>query len=127
MNLYHFDRDFHIVEQGQCDSDGALETFEQCQLNGCASYHSGEDAIVATSFGLSRSRVDFIEISCHGQDFVTIHSDRLSYPSSLSRYFALKQHFNIKVDKTKAREVIRDYFNMEREAFEAKYSDFLSR
>ncbi len=127
MDLYHFDRDLHIVEQGQCDCAAAQETFEQCYANGCASYDSGEDAVAATSFGLSRSREDFIEISCHGHDFVTIQSDRICYPSRMSRYFALKQHFHIQVDKLRAREVIRDYFSMERQAFEAKYDDFLGR
>ncbi len=127
MDLYRFDRDLHVLEQGSCDCDVSLETFEQCYANGFASYGSGEDAVAATSFGLSRSQTDFIEISCHGQDSITIHSDRICYPSRLSKTFALKQHFDIKVNRTGAREVIRDYFNMEREAFEHKYAHFLVR
>jgi hypothetical protein len=127
MNLYRFDRSLHIVEQGQCDCDGALEAFEQCYLNGFASYDSGEDAAVATSFGLLRSRMDFIEVSCHGQDYVTIHSGRLCYRSRLGKYFGLKHYFEIKGDKARGMEVIHDYFSMERQAFEAKYADFLCR
>lgn len=127
MDLYRFDRGLHVVEQGQCDLDAALGTFEQCYLNGFASYDSGEDAAVATSFGLSRSRKDFIEISCNGQDSVTIHSDRLCYPSWLSRYFSYKHYFDIKGDKARATEIIRDYFSMERRAFEVKYAEFLRR
>jgi hypothetical protein len=127
MDLYHFDRDLHIVEQGPCDCDVALETFERCYVNGCASYDSGEDALVATRFGLSRSRKDFIELSCHGEDSVIVHSDRLYYPSWLSRYFGVKHHFSIKGDKARGTEIIRDYFSMERQAFEAKYADFLCR
>jgi hypothetical protein len=127
MDLYRFDRDLHVVEQGQCDCDAALETFERCYVNGCASYDSGEDAVVATSFGLWRSRKDFIELSCHGEDSVTVHSDRLYYPSWLSRYFGSKHHFSIKGDKARGTEIIRHYFNMERQAFEAKYADFLCR
>ncbi len=125
MNLYRFDSHLHIIEQGQCDCDAALETFERCYVDGCASYDSAEDAYAATSFGLSRSRTDFIEISCHGRDSVTVHSDRLCYPSRLSRYFGLKQHLYIKGDKTLGAEIIRDYFTMERQAFEAKYADSL--
>ena len=127
MDLYCFDRDLHVVEQGQVDCDAALETFERCYVNGCTPYDSSEDAVVATSFCLSSSRKDFIELSCHGEDSVTVHSDRLYYPSRLSRYFALNKHFDIKVDKTRAMEVIRDYFCMERQAFETKYADFLCR
>ena len=127
MDLYRFDRDLHVVEQGQCDCDAALEIFERCYLNGRASYHSGEDAVAAASFGLSKSRKDFIELSCHGEDSVTVHSDRLYYPSWLSRYFSLNHHFSIKGDKARGAEIIRDYFSMERQAFEAKYADFLCR
>ncbi len=127
MDLYRFDRNLHIAEQGQCDCDSALETFEQFYANGCASYNSGEDAVAATSFGLSRSQTDFIEISCHGQDSIAIHSDRICYPSRLSRYFALNRHFDIKAGMTRAKEVISDYFNMKREAFEAKYANFRVR
>ncbi len=94
---------------------------------GITSYDSGEDAMAATSFGLSRSRTDFIEISCHGQDSVTVHSDRLCYPSQLGKYLSLKHSFYIKGEKVRGVEVIRDYFSMERKAFEAKYADFLCR
>ena len=127
MNLYRFDRGLHILEQGQCDCKAALETFEQCYVNGCASYDSAEDAYAATSFGLWMSPKDFIEISCHGDDSVTVHSDRLYYRSRLSKYFGLKHSFHIKGDKGMGAEIIRDYFGMERQAFEAKYADFLCR
>ncbi len=127
MDLYRFGHNLHILEQGQCDCDSALVTFEQCCQNGFTSFDSGEDAIAATSFGLSISRTDFIEISCHGHDSVTVHSDRLCYPSRLSKTFALKRHFLIKGDKAKGVEIIRDYFNMERQVFEAKYAYFLCR
>ena len=58
MDLYRFDRDLHVVEQGHCDCDGALETFEECYLNGCESYDSGEDAVAVTSFGLGTKKGD---------------------------------------------------------------------
>jgi len=127
MDLYRFDLNLHVVEQGQCDCEAALATFEQCYLNGFTSYDPGEEAMAATSFGLSRSRTDFIELSCHGQESVTVHSDRLCYPFRLGKYLSLKHHFYIKGDKAKGAEIIRDYFSMDREAFEAKYDDFLCR
>lgn len=125
--LYHFDNNLHIVEQGECDCGTALKAFEQCCLNGLASYRSGEEAMVATSLGLSRSKADFIEVSCNGKDAVSVHSDRLSYPSSLKNVFCSKHHFFIKGDKDKGIEVIRDYFTLDRQQFETKYEAFLSR
>lgn len=127
MDLYRFDRKLQVVEQGQCDCDGALKTFDECYSHGCASYVSGEDAVAATSFGLSRSRTDFIEISCHGQDSVTVHTDRLCYPNWLSKHIGLKRHFHITADKAKGAEIIRDYFSMTRGVFEAKHVDWLCR
>ncbi len=127
MDLYRFDRNLHVVEMGHCDCKTALATFEQCYENGFASYDSGEDALADTSFGLSRSEKDFIEISCHGKDSVTVHSDRLCYPSRLSKTLAVNHHFFIKADKKMALEIIRNYFDLERDAFETEYKNFLCR
>lgn len=127
MDLYRFDRNLHIVEQGQCDCDAALETFEQCYKNGCTSYDSGENAYAATTFGLSRSQTDFIEISCNGHNSILVCSDRLCYPSQFKKIFSLKHSFHIKSDKAKGAEIIREYFSMERQQFEAKYADSLCR
>jgi hypothetical protein len=127
LNLYRFDIDLHIVEKGQCDCAGGLATFEECYVNGLKSYDSGEEAMAANSFGLSKSSIDFIELSCHGHDSVTVHSDRLCYSSKLSKTFGLKHHLFIKGDKPKGAEIVQDYFSMEREPFEAKYAGFLCR
>ncbi len=127
INLYRFDNNLHIVEQGECDCATALKTFEQCYQNGLASYGSGEEAMVATSLGLSRSKTDFIEVSCNGNNAVSVHSDRLSYPSALKKAFSSKHHLFIKGDKDKGTEVIRDYFILDRQQFEVKYEGFLSR
>ena len=127
IGLYRFDKNLHIVEQGECGCDTALKTFEQCYENSLSSYRSGEEATVATSFGLSKSKEDFIEISCNGKDAVSIHSDRLCYPSLLKKTFGLKHHFSIEGDKDKGMEVIRDYFSLNRHQFEAKHEASLSR
>jgi hypothetical protein len=127
MNLYRFDRSLHVVEKGQCDYDAALVVYEECYENGLKSYHSGEEAMSFTSFGLSRSDKDFIELSCNGYDSVSVHSDRLHYPSRMSKFLGTKGHLFIKGDKNKGREIIRDFFDLERQEFESKYSDFLCR
>ena len=127
IGLYRFDSNLQIVEQGECDCDTALRTFEQCDQNSLCTYKSGEEAMAATSFGLSKSKDDFIEISCNGSNAVSIHSDRLCYPSSLNKAFSSKHHFFIQGDRDKGMEVIRDYFSLDRLQFEDKYKAFLSR
>jgi hypothetical protein len=58
-----------------------LVVYEERDVNGMKSYHSGEEAMSFTSFGLSKSDKDFIEVSCSGYDSVAVHSDHLHYPS----------------------------------------------
>ncbi|MBN1910913.1 MAG: hypothetical protein JW818_14300 [Pirellulales bacterium] len=127
MNLYCFDRELNVIELGKGDCSTALERFEQCYLNGQTTYEYGEEAIAATTFGISRSDEDYLEISCHGMDQVTLSSDRLCYPSLLSRLFSLKKQLSIDTNKETAKAVISDYFTMQREAFEEKYSGYLCR
>jgi hypothetical protein len=127
MNLYRFDRDLHVVEKGQCDYDAALAVYEECCENGLKSYRSGEEAMSLTSFGLSKSNKDFIEVSCNGYDSIAVHTDRLHYPSRIGKFLGTKRRLFIKADKTKGKEIIHDFFGLERQEFETKYSDFLSR
>ncbi len=127
MNLYRFDRDLQILERGPCECGAALRVYEECCENGLKSFDSAEDAMAATSFGLCRSPEDFIELSCHGLNTVTAHSDRLHYPSRLRKMFDSKHHLFIKGDRAKGQEVIEDFFGLARQEFEAKYADALCR
>jgi hypothetical protein len=127
MNLYQFDRDQRIVKRGQCDHRTAQAMYEECYENGLKSYYSGEEAMSRTSFGLSKSNEDFIEVSCNGYNSIAVHSDRLHYPSRMSKFLGTKKHLFIKGDKSKGEEIIRNFFDLERQEFEAKYSEFLCR
>jgi hypothetical protein len=127
MNLYQFDCDLQIIEKGSCDCSSALLLFEECYTNGLNSYDSGEEAMAATSLGLSRSSSDFVEISCNGNESISAHSDRLCYSSWISKYFGLNRHLFIKGNKAYGREVIQSFFNLDRQEFESKYVDFLCR
>lgn len=127
MDLYRLDRNLHIVKTGPCDCASALVVYEECFENSLKSYGSGEEALSSTSFGLSRSNEDFIELSCHGYNSITAYSDRLYYPSRLAKIFGSKHHFSIKGDKTKGKEIIQDFFGLTRQEFEDKYANFLCR
>jgi hypothetical protein len=128
MKLYGFDaRTLATVEETECSLSVALRRFEACYDRGLARYQSVEAAISATSFGLYRSEEDFIEISCNGKDDVLIHSDRLFYSSGFARWFTTKQHLGIKSDRFHCGQVIKDYFELERRAFESAYSQFTCR
>jgi hypothetical protein len=127
MNLYRQDQSLSIVELGNCDESRALHELKSAYQAGLCTYISAEEAIEKTGFGLSRSDKDFLEVSCSGPDSIVFHSDRLVLPSMIARLLSPKIHFRITVSRTRADEVIRDYFQMPRDKFEATYQEFITR
>ena len=77
--------------------------------------------------GLCKTEKDFIEVSCDDPDSVSIHSDRLHYSSLFSRMVALKPHYSFCWSMDMAEAVIGDYYELDRKAFELKYSKFACR
>ena len=122
MKLYRFDRSLHIVESGDCDLPRALQILRECYDRGLKTYNSAEEAISETNLGLQSSEQDFIEITGHGFDSVVVHSDRLFFPSSLSRLFSLKKHLGISGTLGTITQVIQDYARLKREQFEKKHN-----
>lgn len=127
MKIYKYDQTLSLVELGDCDESRALAELECVYRTGLSSYGTGEEALEKSGFGLYRSERDFLEVSCSGHDAVAFHSDRLHYPSRLARLFSVKGRFGISVSRTRSDQVIRDYFGMSRETFEAAYQSFISR
>ena len=99
INIYKFDKDLQIVELGKGNLDKINELLEESLSNSNKTYEHGEDTIAATSFGISKTNKDFIEIGCHGDNEITIHTDRLFYGSKWSKIFSPKQHLFIKATK----------------------------
>lgn len=122
VNLYRFDMNLKVVDDGPCDCASALAMLVACSGRDAATFASAEAALSETSFGLSRSDRDFIEISMDGKGTVSIHSDRLHFPSWFSETFGLKRRFSIEGDSGLAKQVIQDYFRMDRLQFERAYS-----
>jgi hypothetical protein len=128
IKLYGFDaQTLATVEKGECSLSLAVKTFEACYERVLAHYETAEEAVSTTSFGLYRSETDFIEISCVAMNAIRIHSDRLLYPSRISRWFTPKPYLGIEGDRDLGFRVIKDYFELEREAFESAYSKFACR
>ena len=99
INLYRFDHNLDIVEKGECDCAQAYALLDECHGKELRSFNSSEVAASTTSFGLSKSDEEFIEISCDGNGIVSVHSDRIHYPSWISKKLSLKKHLYIKGEK----------------------------
>ena len=127
MKLYRLGRALSIVELVECDEDRAVGELKCAYEAGLTTYDSGEEALEKTGFGLFRSEADFLEASCNGLDSISFHSDRLIFPSKITSIFSMKQRFSIPADRVKGEQVIRDYFRMPRETFEATYQAYVTR
>ena len=127
MNLYRYDENLKIIDFGEYDYNNALLILEECYQKGLEKYKWGEKAMSETCFGLSRSDKDFIDICCNGQDTINVFSDRIYFPSMLSRIFSYKKHFSIESTKNDTIKLMKSYFENKREIFEQKYAKFLCR
>ncbi len=124
VTAYQYDRDLKTVDLGQCDVDRALAILDERYANGLRAYEYGEDALVATSFGLSRSAYDFVSFTCNGQDNILVTLDRISDRPWWTNIIRSKESMEIPCDIQSARGVIQDYCTMDRAAFELKYEKF---
>jgi hypothetical protein len=122
--LYRVNAQLETLDLGECDYPRALEVFEECYRHGLQ-VTSGEEAMSRSTFGLSRSDEDFIEVSCNGPDSVSVHSDRICYPTAWSRLLAFRRRYWITGVKDDGIEVIRSFFEESRVDFERRYARFL--
>ncbi len=127
VNLYRFNTELKIVELGSCDTRKLNEILQESIVNSNQIYESGEEAIVKTSFGLSKTAEDFIEIHCQRNSEISVYSDRLVFDSVFKKIFSTKIHFNIKTNTENIRNLIHQYINSNREFFESEYNQFLCR
>jgi hypothetical protein len=127
VQLYRFDANLHIVEKGVITLQDALVLLHECQDAARSSYESGEEAMAATSFGLTRTESDFLEVSCNGPDQVGFHTDFIHaavvQTSFWKRLFNRQNSIDWECDDTLAERVVADYFQLARLDFETKYSN----
>lgn len=127
IRLLKYDTNLDLIDQGACDEGRALEELHAAHAAGLQRYDSGEEAVAKSSFVLSRSESDFLRIDCNGDTEIDIDSDRLIYPSKVSRIFSTMSRISLRVDRIGAEEMIRDYLEMSRAEFEAEYQPFFCR
>lgn len=126
MVLSHLDINGESVDQRGCTLDEALGDLDARYLAGLERFPSFDESYARSYMCLSRDEKDFLELTCNGADSITIHSDRLIYPSTLSRLFAPKRRFSAKVTKPEAITLIEGYFEKSREEFEAALGSWLA-
>lgn len=127
VKLYRYNTELKIVELGWCDAKEIDEVLQESIINSSRKYESGEEVIAKTSFGLSKTEEDFIEINCQGKLEINVYTDRLIFNSLLKKIFSKKRHFDIKTNAENINGLIHQYVNSSRETFEAEYSQFLCR
>ncbi len=118
MMLYEFQPDLSLRERGQTSLEDALDELMRRAQAAAKSYATGEEAMVATSFGVCRDERDFLEISCNSITEVHFHTDRLVPGQGWKRWFTRHSCLDVTCDLNQARQVLSNYFCLSREAFE---------
>jgi hypothetical protein len=126
MNCYRVDTEFEKIELGECSEDTAKELLESTYEESLKAYDFGEEAIAKTSFGIYRSEQDFLEVTSNGKDSIRFRSDRICFPSKFHQIFCLKKYLDIPATKKEAKTILHNYFQLNREEFEKKYSKHYS-
>ena len=127
FSFYGFDNEMSMVDKGNGDLEMALRFLGDCLSHAGKKFEYGEDAVAETSFGISKGRKDFLEVTANGPGQVDFHSDRLCYKSTLSRLFNSKKRLAVSCNSQKAKDVICDYMTLDRQVFEEKYQDAFKR
>jgi hypothetical protein len=127
VRLSRYNETLKMVDHGGCDESRALAELGTAYAGGLQAYDSGEEALAKSGFALSRSESDFLRIDCNGHEAIDCDSDRLIFPSKLARIFSSKGRISFRTDRVGAQQVIRDYFRMNRNAFEETYQEFVGR
>ncbi len=70
---FGFTRDLHLEEDGAVALDDALARAHRVLAQVQPHYERGEDALAATTFGLSFARNHWVEFSVHQQSEITMH------------------------------------------------------
>ncbi len=118
MMLYEFQPDLSIRERGQASLDDALDELMRRAQAAAKTYATGEEAMVATSFGVCRDERDFLEISCNSVVEVHFHTDRLLPAQGWRRWFTRHSCLDVTCGLNQARQILSNYFCLPREAFE---------
>ena len=128
MIFHKFDDDCKLIDAIQIDLEQALVFLDEYLERADEKYTYGEEAMAATSFCISRSESDFLQINCDGKNSISFHSDRLEFDMNfLLRLFCKKTVMILEGNIDYSVKIITDFFNLSRQCFEKKYSHSYQR
>ena len=128
MIFHKFDDDCKLIDAIQVDLEQTLVFLDEYLDRADDKYTYAEEAMAATSFCISRSESDFLQINCDGKNSISFQSDRLEFDMHfLLRLFCNNTTMFLEGNNDFSIKVITDYFNLPRQSFEKKYSHSYQR
>lgn len=130
VHLYVYDENLNLLDKGKFDSNRLDELFDNRLANREIVFDDFETMIRKTRFMLSRSKMDYINVSIDGlidKNMITIFSE--IYPDTfwgkIQKLFYFKKFvYHTKVDLPTAKMICQDYVALDRQEFEHKYQEF---
>lgn len=129
VQLGKYDSSLKVLDVGLVDFPQSIQELENCTAAAMRECADADGQLASTTFFLSRTDADFLDISCSKNGTILILSDRISPTSrsTWSRLFRTKSVFSMKLDQQAAEKVIGDYFTLSRDDFENAYQRYLTR
>lgn len=130
-HLYIYDENLNLLDKGEFDINRFDELFDNRVANSQMKFEFFETMIKKTSFMLSRSNMDYINVRIDGlsdKNMVTIFSE--IYPNTfwgkVKKVFYFKKFvYHTKIDLPTAKMICQDYLALDRQEFENKYHTFI--
>ena len=128
MQLYGYDIDLQVVELGEATPEAIEEQIERCAGNASRTCEFGEECMMETNFGVSRSDEDYLDIMFVGENSIVIWSPRLCFPKSFFRRLFCARYLKMEIRGIRALQEVLDYYiSSSRNDFEERYSTFYCR
>ena len=122
MELYKYNSNLKSVLQGPIELKGAIAELKAIASKGGDVFDDETKAIPETSFTLSRSDSDWLEIATHSEGEIYFSSDRKIFDLSWFKKLFASPSLQFQSSVEQAHYVISDYYSLSRAEFESKYS-----
>ncbi len=126
VSLYFYDDELNTIYKDEFDINRLDELFNNRLANSKMTFDYVEERTSKTSFILSRSKMDFLDVGINDENIITLYSQGIYYSKGLfgsfKKVFGSKNFFDfIEVDWATAKAICQDYVTLDRQDFENKY------
>jgi hypothetical protein len=124
MYFHEFDSNSKLVDCGTKTLEQSLAALELFRGRAESEYKYTEEWFKECCFTISVSKKDFLQVNCDSPEKIWFRSDRLIYDMPwYKKIFCKNTVMSFGGDLSLAKNVIKNYYTLDREKFENTYSN----